>query len=129
MLSVQGYFRLVPRFLEIFHPIDQFQKGLKQFLSKLDVANNKNDLPTEQEINEWTKRSRKEGICGIVNRLNNPAKQCKRCTNYCCSEHFPSHLDLLPEGDLEYSSSNEGLERNMDESDDDLSLNEDPVTG
>ena len=40
---------------------------------------------------------------------------CKKCTNYYCSEHFPSHLDLLPDGDLEYSSTNEGLERYMDD--------------
>jgi hypothetical protein len=30
-------------------------------MRKLDADN---DLPTEEEINEWTRRSRKEGICG-----------------------------------------------------------------
>ena len=45
-------------------------------------------------------------------------------TNYYCSEHFPSHLDLLPVGDLEYSSTNEGLERYMDEIDDSIDANE-----
>ena len=74
-----------------------------------------NALPTEEEINEWTRRSREEGICGIVNCITKPAKQCKKCN---CSEHFPSHLDLLPNGDFEYSSSNEGLEQYMDESED-----------
>jgi hypothetical protein len=84
-------------------------------MRKLDADN---DLPTEAEINEWTRRSRKEGICGIVNCFNKPTKQCKKCTNYYCSEHFPSHLDLLPDGDFEYFSSNEGLELYMDESND-----------
>jgi hypothetical protein len=84
-------------------------------MSKLEVANNKNDLPTEQEINEWTKRSLKEGICGIVTCFNKPAKQCKKCTNYYCQNHFPSHLDLLPDCELEYSSSNAGLENFIDE--------------
>ena len=60
------------------------------------------NLPTEEEIN-----------C-----FNKPTKQCKKCTNYCCSEHFPSHLDLLPDDDFEYFSSNEGLELYADESDD-----------
>jgi hypothetical protein len=83
-----------------------------------------NDLPTEEEISEWTRRSRKEGICGIVSCFNNPTTQCKKCTNYYCSEHFPSHLDVLPDsGDFEYnnnSSSNDVLELYMeeDESDD-----------
>jgi hypothetical protein len=36
-------------------------------MRKLDADN---DLPTEEEINEWTRRSRKEGICGIVNCFN-----------------------------------------------------------
>ena len=65
----------------------------------------------EKEINEWTRRSRKEGICGIVNCFNKPTTQCKKCTNYYCSEHFPSDLYLLPDGDSEYTSSYEGLER------------------
>jgi hypothetical protein len=71
----------------------------------------------EKEMNEWTRMSRKEGICGIVKCFNNPTTQCKKCTNHYCSEHFPSHLDLLPEGYFgfdEYASSNEGLERYMD---------------
>jgi hypothetical protein len=29
----------------------------------------------EKEINEWTKRSRKEGICGIVSCFNKPTKK------------------------------------------------------
>ena len=88
-----------------------------------------NNLPTQEEINEWTRRSKKEGICGIVNCFNTPTKQCKKCTNFYCSEHFPPHLDLLPDGDIEYSSSNEGLEQYMDtESGDDLSSSEGPDT-
>jgi hypothetical protein len=73
----------------------------------------------EKEINEWTKRSRKEGICGIVSCFNKPTTQCKKCTNYYCLEHFPSHLDLLPDSsDFEYdttsSTSNEGLDAYID---------------
>ena len=64
----------------------------------------------EKEINEWTKRSRKEGICGVVSCFNKPTTQCNKCTNYYCSEHFPSHLDILSDGNFEYGSSNEGLD-------------------
>ncbi len=73
------------------------------------------DLATDEEINvnDWSRRSRKEGVCGIVSCFNKPTAQCKKCTNCYCSEHFPSHLDLLPDGDSEYTSSNEGLERYM----------------
>jgi hypothetical protein len=77
------------------------------------------DLSTEEEINEWTRRSRKEGICGIISSFNRPTTQCKKCTNYYCSEYFPSHLDLLPDSsDFEFnnnSSSNDGLEPYMEE--------------
>jgi hypothetical protein len=68
----------------------------------------------EKEINEWTKRSRKEGLCGIVKCLNEPTTQCKKCTNYYCSEHFTFHLDILPEGYSEYAASHKGLECYMD---------------
>jgi hypothetical protein len=84
-------------------------------------------LPTEEEINEWTRRSREEGLCGIVSCFNKPTTQCKKCTNYYCSKHFPPHLDLLPDSasDFEYnntiaSSSNYGLELYMDDEPDDL---------
>jgi hypothetical protein len=80
------------------------------------------ELPTEDEIYEWTQRSIKEGICGIVGCFNNPTTQCKKCTNYYRSEHFPPHLDLLPDGnsDLEYNKtipnpSNDGLELYMED--------------
>jgi hypothetical protein len=73
------------------------------------------EFSTEEiEINEWTKRSREEGICGIVKCFNKPTTQCKKCTNYYCLEHFPSHLDLLPDGYFEYATSNEGLGVYMD---------------
>jgi hypothetical protein len=75
-----------------------------------------NDLPTEEEINDWTKKSRKEGICGIINCFNKLTKQCKKCTNYYCSEHFPSHLDLLPDDDPGSFTSNDGLDNFLDES-------------
>jgi hypothetical protein len=76
-------------------------------------------LSTEiNQINEWTRRSLKEGICGIVNCLNTPTKKCQKCTNYYCLEHFPSHLDILPDSGNEFeyviSSSNEGLDAYMD---------------
>jgi hypothetical protein len=83
---------------------------------KVDEFTGQYYLPNEQEINEWTLRSRKEGICGIVNCFNKPTTKCNKCTNYYCSAHFPSHLDLLPDGDFLYSSSNEGLDHYMDES-------------
>jgi hypothetical protein len=67
-------------------------------------------LLTENEIKECTCRSLKEGICGIVNCYNKPTKKCKKCKNYYCSEHFPPHLDLLPDDTFEYSSSNVGLD-------------------
>lgn len=84
------------------------------------------DLPTEEEINEWTRRSRKEGVCGIVSCFNKLTTQCKKCTNYYYSEHFPPHLDLLPDGDFEYTntSSNEGLEHYLEDESDDFSSNE-----
>ena len=60
--------------------------------------------------------SRKEGICGIVNCFNKPAKRGRKCTNFYCQDHFPSHLDLLPDNvNLDYDSSNEGLELFMDD--------------
>jgi hypothetical protein len=66
--------------------------------------------PTEEDINEWNRRSLKEGICGIVNCLSKPTKKCKKCKNHYCSEHFPPHLDLLPDSTFEYPSSNMGLD-------------------
>lgn len=66
-------------------------------------------LPTENEINERAGRSLNEGICGIVHCLKNPNKKCKKCKNYYCSDHFPPHLDLMLDGETEYSSLNEGL--------------------
>lgn len=88
-------------------------------LSKVEAKKfpHTNALPTEQEINEWTKRSRKEGICGILNCFNKPIKQCKKCTNYYCQDHLPSHLDLLPDNsdDLDYDSSKEGLDLFMND--------------
>ena len=84
-------------------------KGLQEVLEK--------GKKMKWKINELTQMSGKGGICGIINCFNKPAEpttQCKKCTNYYCSEHFPSHLDILPDGDFEYASSNEGLERSMD---------------
>jgi hypothetical protein len=71
----------------------------------------------QKEMSEWTTRSRKKGICGIVKCFNKPTTQCKRCTNYYCSEHFPFHLDILPEGysGFDYATpSNGGLDAYMD---------------
>ena len=73
---------------------------------KVDEYTGNSEVPTEDEINEWTKRSRRGGICGIVNCFNKPTKQCKNCTNYYCSEHFPSHLDQMLAGEMEYFGSN-----------------------
>jgi hypothetical protein len=58
------------------------------------------DPSVEEIINTWTLRSQKEGICGIVNCYNKPTTKCKKCKNYYCKEHFKSHFDLVPEGEL-----------------------------
>jgi hypothetical protein len=71
-------------------------------------------LLPENELNKWTRKSLKEGICGIVNCSNVQPKKCKKCKNYYCSEHFPPHLDLQPDIESEYSSSNVGLNYNID---------------
>jgi hypothetical protein len=65
------------------------------------------DEPTQTEINEWTCRSKNEGICGIVNYLEKPTFLCVKCKNNYCSEHSESHLDRLAEDTIEYSSANE----------------------
>lgn len=57
------------------------------------------DLPTEEEINEWTRRSRKEGVCGIVS----------------CFNKLTTHTN---------TSSNEGLEHYLEDESDDFSSNE-----
>jgi hypothetical protein len=31
---------------------------------------------------------------------NKPTTKCKKCKNYYCKEHFKSHFDLVPEGEL-----------------------------
>ncbi|MGH9953575.1 MAG: hypothetical protein ACRD5J_18295, partial [Nitrososphaeraceae archaeon] len=75
----------------------------------------------------WTQWSRrKKGLCGIVNCYNKRTTKCKKCTNYYCHEHFPSHLDLLSDADFDYSSSNEGLEWFMD--DEHVDFNSDETT-
>ncbi|MGA7368377.1 MAG: hypothetical protein WBX01_04560 [Nitrososphaeraceae archaeon] len=82
-------------------------------------------MPTEQEINEWTRRSIKEGMCGIVNCFNIPTTECKKCKNHYCSDHFPFHLDLLPEGETEHSNSSDGLERFMNDESEHFNSDED----
>ena len=68
------------------------------------------DLPTEEEINEWTRTSRKEGICGIVNCLNNLPKNVKNAKTTIARNISRRHLDLLLDSTFEYSSSNIGLD-------------------
>ena len=76
--------------------------------SKVDVDSfTRPDNPTEEEIDEWTRRSRKEGICGIVDCYNKPTLKCNKCENYYCSEHLKLHFDLLPDGTFEYSRDEE----------------------
>ena len=70
-------------------------KPLKEDVNLFTRPNNQ---PTDKEINEWTRKSRKEGICGIVDCFNKPTIKCKKCTNYYCSEHLKSHIDILPDG-------------------------------
>ena len=44
----------------------------------------------EKEINEWTRRSRNEGICGIVNCYHNkPTTQCKNAPIITVQNIFP----------------------------------------
>jgi hypothetical protein len=79
---------------------------------EVDLFAPPNDEPTQSEINEWTRRSHNEGICGIVNCFKKPTSQCLKCKNNYCSEHFESHFDILSDGTLEYSrSANQGLGR------------------
>ena len=61
----------------------------------------------ETEINEWTRRSLKEGLCGILNCYNKPTSRCQKCTNYYCHEHFESHIDIVPDGELAYQKRGE----------------------
>jgi hypothetical protein len=81
----------------------------------------------DQDIEEWRLKIKNTDLCGIVQCFNKPTKQCKKCTNYYCQEHFPSHLDLLPDGETEYSSSNEGLECFMDDESEDFGSSEAPI--
>jgi hypothetical protein len=78
---------------------------------EVDFFARSNDRPSQTEINEWTHRSQKEGICGIVNCLKKPTFLCVKCKNNYCSEHFESHFDILPDDTFEYSSANERLDR------------------
>lgn len=57
------------------------------------------DSSVEEIINNWTRRSQMEGLCGIVNCYNKPTTKCKKCKNYYCKEHFKSHLDIVPDAD------------------------------
>jgi hypothetical protein len=66
------------------------------------------DPSVEEIINNWTHWSQKEGLCSIVNCYNKPTTKCKKCKNYYCKEHFKSHLDLVPDRELE----NSGMEKN-----------------
>jgi hypothetical protein len=68
---------------------------------------------SELELDNWTRKSLNTGLCGILDCFNKPTKQCKKCTNYYCTEHFPPHLDLIQDGTFDYSSSNAGLENYM----------------
>jgi hypothetical protein len=78
---------------------------------EVDLFARPNDESTQTEINEWTLRSQKEGICGIVNCLKKPTFLCVKCKNNYCHEHFESHFDILQDGTFEYSSANAGLDR------------------
>lgn len=79
---------------------------------EVDLFARSNDGPTQTEINEWTRRSQKEGICGIVNCFKKPTFLCVKCKNNYCPEHFESHFDILPDGTFEYPrSANKSLDR------------------
>lgn len=57
---------------------------------------------TESEISKWTRRSQKEGLCGILNCYITPTTQCPNCTNYYCGEHYESYIDIVRDGELEF---------------------------
>jgi hypothetical protein len=79
---------------------------------EVDLFIRLNDDPTQTEINEWTHRSQKEGICGIVNCFIKPTTLCSKCKNNYCYEHIELHFDILPDGTFEYPrSANEDLDR------------------
>ena len=79
---------------------------------EVDLSVRSNDGPTQNEIDEWTRRSQKEGICGIVNCFKKPTFLCVKCKNNYCPEHFESHFDILPDGTFEYPrSTNKSLDR------------------
>ena len=61
----------------------------KHIKLKVDEFTGQSDLPTEQEINEWTQKTRNKDICGIVSCFNKPTTKCNKCTNYYCLAHFP----------------------------------------
>jgi hypothetical protein len=78
-------------------------------------------LEIDQEIEEWRLEIKNTDLCGIVKCYNKPTNKCNKCTNYYCSEHFASHIDLLPNGETEYFRLNEGLERFMNDESEDFS--------
>jgi hypothetical protein len=57
---------------------------------------------SEIKINAWTRRSQKEGICGILNCFSQRTNRCRKCMNHYYHEHLESHFDIVPDWELEY---------------------------
>jgi len=66
---------------------------------QVDKFTKPDDEISEEIINYWAQRSRKEGLCGIVDCYNKPISKCKKCSNYYCQEHMKSHYDLVPDNE------------------------------
>jgi hypothetical protein len=77
---------------------------------QVDKFTKPDDKFSETKINEWTHRSQKEGLCGILNCYNKSITKCKKCMNYYCQEHMKSHYDLVPEGEYQQEKGDNSLD-------------------
>ena len=62
----------------------------------------KNDDNTEEwlqhlreGIMEWSLRSRKGEVCGMVDCMGRPTSQCPTCKNHYCYDHVMVHMHLV----------------------------------
>ena len=46
-------------------------------------------------IMEWSLRSRKGEVCGMVDCMGRPTSQCPTCKNHYCYDHVKMHMDLV----------------------------------
>lgn len=64
--------------------------------------NEDNDDDTEEwlqhlreEIMEWSLRSRRGEVCGMVDCMGRPTSQCPTCKNHYCYDHVMVHMHLV----------------------------------